>query len=306
MSEQISEQISALLDGELPEAELSLLLRQIEKQPEVLQQAQALQQTRLCLHGEQPATSLAQAAQFTTRLNEAIRAEPEHQLEQPFPSYDLGNSHILAGQLGVATSLSQAADTNSPERFVDAHVSAHVSTQAEGNTDIDFARNKWRPLYGAGVAAAVALVAVSAWQSRPDQSSISPVPVKASVDKSVNGASKQALGQSVTQLSNSVVPAVNRVNTLASVNPETSAYTVPDFSELNVDKPLANGDHVHQVKYSTYLLQNHVAPSSTGDQLSRYAQQLRESRAQTQQFFIDPVTGQVVISIKRTNGNPDQ
>jgi len=276
MSEQINEQISALLDGELPEAELSQLLQQIDRKPDVLQQAQCLQQTRLCLQGDQPATSISQSLEFTSRIQNVIRNEQE------FPSYDLSDNRILAAQLGVQA---DEQSYNRPEidleqsnirPFGSSSIQNDTSVATVNNARISANDGKYRPLWGAGIAAAVAMVAVTAWQSQNTPSSIQSLQAPLQVNNSdLNIDNAQALNES------------------DSLN---SSYTVPEFSNLNVDQPFASLNELRKVNYSDYLLQNQVAPNSTSHNLSRLSEQFRATH--TQQFFIDSRTGKVVMTIK--------
>jgi len=72
MSELLNEQLSALLDGELPPEETSLLLRRLDREAEL---AGRLARYRLCgdvLRGER----VQPRAGFTLRVSAAIAAEP--------------------------------------------------------------------------------------------------------------------------------------------------------------------------------------------------------------------------------------
>jgi sigma-E factor negative regulatory protein RseA len=72
MSDLLHEQLSALLDGELPPEETALLMRRLEREPEL---ARRLARYRVCgevLRGERVQPS----ADFALRVSEAIAAEP--------------------------------------------------------------------------------------------------------------------------------------------------------------------------------------------------------------------------------------
>lgn len=286
MSEQISEQISALLDGELPEAELSLLLRQIDRQPEVLQQAQNIQQVRMCMSGDQPSVTLSDSLLFTSRIQAAIRND------QAQPSYDLRNISGLSDQLKAQDMVSQSDKTSQAMSF--------STTPSAAAND-----SKWRPYMGAGIAAAVAVFAISAWQSQTIDDSMfgvqAPLTVQSDMQQNsglsipVSNASEPSISQQTPANTKVSGQSLNSTLVNASESSETS-YTVPNFEDLNVDRPLSNMNDLRQVKYSDYLLQNQVAPQSTGTHLSRFAQQLRATH--TQQFYIDPRTGLVVMTIK--------
>ncbi len=262
MSEQISEQISALLDGELPEAELSLLLRQIERQPSVLEQAYRVQQAHICSLGEAP-LGLTETLSFSTRLHAAIREQDVVQDSKSvaLASFNQQQNKIDHSQLALANT--------------------QIKTSQSASND-----SRWRPLLGAGIAAAVALVAVNAWQFQGQS--------PGNLDTGVLEANNK-------KLSNFERP--TQIQTLASSlsvnNPKTdnSSYTVPNFEDLNTDLPVLPANDFRQVGYSDYLLQNNVAPQSTSKQLSRFAQEQREIIYQ-EQIYIDPRSGQIVVSIK--------
>lgn len=72
MSDLLHEQLSALLDGELPPEETALLMRRLEREPEL---ARRLARYRMCgevLRGERVQPS----ANFALRVSAAIAAEP--------------------------------------------------------------------------------------------------------------------------------------------------------------------------------------------------------------------------------------
>ena len=73
MSEQIREQVSAFLDGELPNSETDLLLKRLTRDPELRESF-----GRFALIGEavRGASSGALSRSFTSRVNQAIDGEP--------------------------------------------------------------------------------------------------------------------------------------------------------------------------------------------------------------------------------------
>ncbi len=73
MSDPIREQVSAFLDGELPDSETELLLKRLTRDPELRQSF-----GRYALIGEaiRGASSPAISAGFAKRLNRAIDGEP--------------------------------------------------------------------------------------------------------------------------------------------------------------------------------------------------------------------------------------
>lgn len=276
MSEQINEQLSALLDGELPEAELSLLLRQIAKQPDVLEKAYAIQQARLCVQGETP-LSLNQTLDFSSRVQAAIRND---QHDSKKTSIRLGHAHQAVAQAS----------------FMDSTQKSEISSQQLSQTQFTHNRtasneSRWRPVIGAGIAAAVALVAVNAWQSQiPNSEIANPIAVEIE-DKPFSNLEISPQRQSPAKTLQAIVP----VESLESAGQDNNSYTVPNFEDLNVDSPLAFSNGFRQVNYADYLLQNNVAPQSTSRQLTRFAE---EQRAIIYGEFYDPRTGQVAFTIR--------
>jgi sigma-E factor negative regulatory protein RseA len=75
MSEQIREQISALLDGELPDAEQRLLLERLERDPALRQHWSRYQLISDAVHQTlPPQIDLG----FADRVMAALDAQPEH------------------------------------------------------------------------------------------------------------------------------------------------------------------------------------------------------------------------------------
>jgi len=261
MSEQISEQISALLDGELPEAELTLLLRQIEKQPSVLDHAYRVQQAHICNQGDTP-ISLTDTLHFSQGIRSAIREE-----EIEFPQ-SVVNSNIALGLASFGQNEQAQPGSSNIE-----------SGQVASND------SHWRPFIGAGVAAAVALVAINAWQYQtPSQS-------------------PNNLQPSVLEADTTIVPSLDIVaprqvpSSLSSTDVQevNSSYTVPNFDNLNIDTPFAFRNDFRQVSYADYLLQNNIAPQSTSKNLTRIAE---EQRAIIYGEFRDPQTGELIFTIE--------
>lgn len=267
MSEQISEQISALLDGELPEAELSLLLRQVERQPSVLDQAYRVQQAHICSLGEAP-LGLTDTLSFSARLHAAIREQDIEGITQNNESLALASF----GQQNKTSDHIQETLDNSQIRI----------DQSASNDSL------WRPFLGAGIAAAVALVAVNAWQYQGQS--------PGDLDTTVLEADTKDLStlESPTQIQIQTLSTNLNVN---KANTDNSSYTVPDFDNLNTDLSVLPTNNFRQVGYSDYLLQNNIAPQSTSKQLSRFAQEQRATIYQ-EQIYIDPRSGQIVLSYK--------
>ena len=275
MSEQISEQISALLDGELPEAELSLLLRQVERQPSVLEQAYTVQQAHICSQGESP-LSLTESINFSKRLGKAIR-ESDDTLSQTST-----NSNILQDEGRVAF-----AGFNQQDKQAD------IASQALSNASFSSGQSasndsRWRPLLGAGIAAAVALVAVNAWQFQ-GQNTDGLGPSNFEVDNKENASFETPVQ---TQAIASTFKSKNN-----KLQQDNGSYTVPNFDNLNINSSIIPGNDFREVGYSDYLLQNNIAPQSTSKQLSRFAQEQRAIIYQ-EQIYIDPRSGQIILSIK--------
>ena len=268
MSEQISEQISALLDGELPEAELSLLLRQVERQPSVLDHAYKIQQAHVCSQGEAP-IGLTKTLNFSSRIHAAIRDQ------------DLNSSEksINFGTVKVGERVATAAYKQNTGQS-ETHQTQFTAGQVASND------SRWRPLFGAGIAAAVALVAVNAWQYQGQN------------NQSIDSGSLQVDNKEISNFETPTqVQTVANTLSASSVEQDSSSYTVPNFENLNIDPPILSNNDFRQVSYADYLLQNNVAPQSTSKQLSRFAQEQRATIYQ-EQYYIDPRSGQIVLSIK--------
>ncbi len=268
MSEQISEQISALLDGELPEAELSLLLRQVERQPSVLEHAYKIQQAHVCSQGEAP-IGLTKTLNFSSRIHAAIRDQDLNYSEK---TINFGTVKV-GERVATAAYKQNTGQAETPQTQI-------TAGQLASND------SRWRPLFGAGIAAAVALVAVNAWQYQGQN------------NQSIDSGSLQVDNKEISNFE-TPTPAQAVANTLSasSVEQDSSSYTVPNFENLNIDPPILSNNDFRQVSYADYLLQNNVAPQSTSKQLSRFAQEQRATIYQ-EQYYIDPRSGQIVLSIK--------
>lgn len=79
MSDPVKEQLSACLDGELPEAELDLLLKQLGRDPHLRLAMGAYARVGEVLRAERPVTA---SAGFAARVSAAIAAETQ-QIEAP-------------------------------------------------------------------------------------------------------------------------------------------------------------------------------------------------------------------------------
>jgi hypothetical protein len=104
MSDLLNEQLSALLDGELPPEQTALLLRRIEREPEL---AARLARFRICgevLRGER----VQPRPDFALRVSAAIAAEPEPQPGSA-PAAPTRRAGRVPGWLKSATGLAVAA-----------------------------------------------------------------------------------------------------------------------------------------------------------------------------------------------------
>lgn len=146
----INEQLSAFLDGELSQEELPLLLRQLEKQPELLAEAQRLQQTHLCVLGEQPVQALLQAKSFCKNIHDAIANEEKFNSDMDF---ETRSTH---SQVAVSKSSLKPS-------FAASKISNQNHTEAAND-------GFWKGFAGAGISAAVAMLAINLWQAPTDVS----------------------------------------------------------------------------------------------------------------------------------------
>jgi len=270
MTSQINEQLSAYLDGELPQDELPLLLRQLEKQPNLLAEAQRLQQAHLCLLGEQPVQPLSVATDFCQNIHAAIYSDstefetssnsiqdkedyPVFDFTQPIPIDTLSND---AGNVAVA----RAAYAN-----VDQTGSGTVGqTQIAASAVNDSA---WKPWLGAGIAAAVAMLAVNVWQ----QGSVNSVPEL----------SNQTAQTNIVEVA-PVISADASNDANSNINNENS-YVVPAPSSNTSTLSFVQPGDVQVVNYSPYV-QRHVSSANTsaGNQLQRYSLMMQELREDEQ------------------------
>jgi len=252
MTSQINEQLSAYLDGELPQDELPLLLRQLEKQPHLLAEAQRLQQAHLCVLGEQPAQPLSVATTFCQNVHDAIYADSEFDLDATgnLPIYDFTTTDSsvadssAATQQGIAANLGSTDNNDSNQLESEQIAMGSVQTAPAANDRF------WKPLAGAGIAAAVAMLAVNLWQPN----AVSPN----------TGITNQVANTTA------VAPTTKVDNTADS-------YVVPtpatNSNSLNFVQP---GD-IQVVNYSPYV-KRHVSSANTsaGNQLQRYTLLMQE------------------------------
>src|ERR1700687_1973172 len=94
MSEQIREQVSAFLDGELPNSETELLLKRLTRDAELRESFGRYALIGECLRGGIH-TTLSQG--FTARVNRAIDGEPLVASPQPVRNRTLGWWRPFAG-----------------------------------------------------------------------------------------------------------------------------------------------------------------------------------------------------------------
>jgi sigma-E factor negative regulatory protein RseA len=115
MSDPVKEQLSVCLDGELPEAELDLLLKQVQRDPRLQQSV-----TRFALISEvlRTGSSPVPSAGFASRISQAIAAEvdvhpqgsaapPPARREMPRWVRPVGGAAIAAGVAAVAVMVLQ-------------------------------------------------------------------------------------------------------------------------------------------------------------------------------------------------------
>jgi len=115
MSDPVKEQLSVCLDGELPEAELDLLLKQVQRDPRLQQSV-----TRYALISEvlRTGSSPVPSAGFASRISQAIAAEsdahpqgsaalPPARRKMPRWIRPVGGAAIAAGVAAVAVMVLQ-------------------------------------------------------------------------------------------------------------------------------------------------------------------------------------------------------
>jgi len=83
MSDPVKEQLSAFLDGELPEAELGMLLRQVQREPPLQDSLGRYALTGEALRGS---TFPLPSAGFAARISQAIAAEAVHTKSLALPA----------------------------------------------------------------------------------------------------------------------------------------------------------------------------------------------------------------------------
>src|SRR5437868_1670120 len=74
MTDPVKEQLSACLDGELPEGELDLLLKRLQRDPHLRQPLGNYALVGEALRGQRPVIA---SAGFAVRVSAAIAAEPD-------------------------------------------------------------------------------------------------------------------------------------------------------------------------------------------------------------------------------------
>jgi len=104
MSEILNEQLSALIDGELPAAETALLMKRLEREPELRARLARYQACGATLRGGQ----VEARADFSLRVSRALTAEPCHAAPARRARRGLGLLKPLAG-LAVAATVAAAA-----------------------------------------------------------------------------------------------------------------------------------------------------------------------------------------------------
>jgi len=114
MSEQIREQVSAFLDGELPNSETELLLKRLIKDAELRESFGRYALIGECFRG---GTHARLTQGFAGRVNRAIDGEPLVAIPQPAPARSVGwwrpfaGAAVAAGVAAVAVvALQQRAD----------------------------------------------------------------------------------------------------------------------------------------------------------------------------------------------------
>jgi sigma-E factor negative regulatory protein RseA len=80
MTDPVKEQLSACLDGELPETELALLLKQVQRDRQLLQSMDRYSLISEAIRGSQP---VAASREFADRIAAAIEAEPAGKIAAP-------------------------------------------------------------------------------------------------------------------------------------------------------------------------------------------------------------------------------
>ncbi|HEY6644885.1 sigma-E factor negative regulatory protein [Povalibacter sp.] len=138
MTDPVKEQLSACLDGELPETELDLLLRQVQRDVQVLQSLDRYSLISEALRGPAP---VAVSRGFADRIAAAIEAEPFARTAVQRPSQaafmrwmrPAAGIAIAAGVAAVAVIALQPVATDSPQLALVADNSA-VSESAPSYT----------------------------------------------------------------------------------------------------------------------------------------------------------------------------
>jgi negative regulator of sigma E activity len=106
MSDILNEQLSALIDGELPPEETTLLLKRLEREPELAARLVRYRQYGEALRGEQPAGT----RDFGERIRQRIAEEPVHEATAPsVPTTRADGWRSAFGGLAVAAAVATLA-----------------------------------------------------------------------------------------------------------------------------------------------------------------------------------------------------
>jgi sigma-E factor negative regulatory protein RseA len=103
MSDLLNEQLSAFIDGELPQAETTLLMKRLAQDPELRRRLARYQASGDCLRG----AGACLTPGFASRISAALEAEPPL-TRNPRGAFRLGPMRVLGG-LAVAASVAAAA-----------------------------------------------------------------------------------------------------------------------------------------------------------------------------------------------------
>lgn len=137
MNDALKTQISAFIDGELPEAEAEMLVHRFSQDSELRQQAERYMEIGRLLRGEQ---SLPGMSRLRVRINaaldghdlpdEALPAPASHRLLRPAAGFAIAASVALLGLLGL-----QQVNTQDEQGPLSATVAADTAGQAVTYTE---------------------------------------------------------------------------------------------------------------------------------------------------------------------------
>ena len=130
MSEQIREQVSAFLDGELPNSETELLLKRLMRDAELRESFGRYALIGECLRG---GTHVRLSQSFAGRVNRAIDGEPLVAVPQSAPSRSIGWWRPFAGA-AVAAGVAAVAVVALQQRAVAPTVRAALPVTAQNVT----------------------------------------------------------------------------------------------------------------------------------------------------------------------------